>query len=202
MSKTEKSSYGRIVKTSSLLGGSSLVGILLRVIRTKVLATELGPAMFGVLTLYNGFIGMVDSVSSLGVGQSAVRDIVKASSSKDQLRISRVNTILHRVVWGTGLLGLIATVCLAYPASWIMFKNSEHLWSIAILGLIVLLSQLQAGQLALLSGLRLIGKVAKANVLGSFLGTLMAIPLLLWLGEKGLIKYTQKDTILNHNICG
>jgi len=189
MMSSKESSYSRIVKTSSILAGSSLIDILLRIIRTKVLAVFLGPAMFGTLTLYSGLVDMICSITSLGIGQSAVRDIAKASTTNDLTRIARVIVILRRVVWLTGILGLIITVSIAYPASLWMFNNIEHVLAIAILGLVVLFTQIKSGQLALLSGLRLISEVAKANVLGSFLGTLIAVPVIYLFNEKGIIPF-------------
>jgi len=189
MTGINKSSYARILKTSSILGSSSLIDILFRVIRTKILAVFLGPASFGLLALYSSLVDMIISITSLGIGQSAVRDISKANVTSDRDRVARVTLILRRVVWVTGGLGLLVTVCIAYPASFWMFDDDKHIWSIGLLGIIVLFSQIKSGQMALLSGLRLISEVARANILGSFLGTLVAVPLIIWLGKDGIIPF-------------
>ena len=189
MTDSKNNNFGRILKSSSLLGISSLINVLLGIIRVKVLAVQLGPAFFGTISLYTSFISTIGSVTSLGIGQSAVRDIAAAAESGDEQGMARKVAVLHRVVWVTGIFGLIATVVLAVPGSFSVFGNYDHAWAIALLAVIVLLTQIQTGQGALLSGLRRIGDIAKMNVIGGFLSTVLAIVLLLLLGEKGIVPF-------------
>ncbi|MEK7802372.1 MAG: O-antigen translocase, partial [Pseudomonadota bacterium] len=172
-----------------MLGFASLINVLLGIIRVKVLAVHLGPAFFGTMTLYTNFITTIGSVTSLGIGQSAVRDIAAASESGDEQKIARKVAILHRGVWVTGIFGFVTTVALAIPGSCWVFGNYDHAWAIAILAVIVLLTQIQSGQGALLSGLRRIGDIAKMNVIGGVLSTVLAIVLLLLFGAKGVVPF-------------
>ena len=48
----EKSSYGQILKSSALIGGSSVVNILIGIVRTKAMALLLGPEGFGLMGVY------------------------------------------------------------------------------------------------------------------------------------------------------
>ena len=189
MTESREKSFGQILKSSSLLGSASLINVLLGIIRVKVLAVHLGPAFYGTMSLYSNFINTIGSLTSLGIGQSAVRDIAAASNAGDEQGMARKVAVLHRVVWVTGFFGLIATVGLAIPGSWWVFGNYDHAWAIAILAVIVLLSQIQAGQGALLSGLRRIGDMAKMNVIGGVLSTTLAIVLLLLLGANGIVPF-------------
>ena len=118
MTDSNRSSYSRIVKTTSILAGSSIIDIVLnKCSQRKILAIFLGPAVYGTLSLYSGLIEMIGSVTSLGIGDSAVREIAKASATNDMTRIAKIIVVLRRVVWATGLLGLIVMACLSYPAS-------------------------------------------------------------------------------------
>jgi PST family polysaccharide transporter len=189
MTDSRNKNFGRILKSSSLLGFASLINVLLGIIRVKVLAVHLGPAFFGTISLYTNFINTIGSITSLGIGQSAVRDIAAAAESGDEQGMARKVAVLHRVVWVTGIVGLIATVGLAIPGSYWIFGNVDHAWAIAILSVIVLLTQIQAGQGALLSGLRRIGDMAKMNIIGGVLSTTLAIVLLLLLGAKGIVPF-------------
>ena len=182
-------SYGRILKSSALLGGSSLVNVLLGMLRVKVLAVQLGPALFGVMSLYTSLTGMICSVVSLGIGQSAVREIAAAAGSGDEQRVARTVAILRRVVWLTGGLGLLVTIAVALPASWWTFGDHIHAWAIALLAVTVLFTQLQAGQGALLLGLRKVREVAMINLLGGVWSTLLAIPILLIFREQGIVPF-------------
>jgi len=189
MTDAKNKNFGRILKSSSLLGMSSLFNVLLGIIRVKVLAVQLGPAFFGTISLYSSFISTIGSVTSLGIGQSAVRDIAAAAESGDEQGMARKVAVLHRVVWVTGILGFIATLVLAVPGSFWVFGNHDHVWAIALLAVIVLLTQIQTGQGALLSGLRRIGDMAKMNIIGGVLSTVLAVVLLLLLGEKGIVPF-------------
>ncbi len=189
MTASRESRFGHILKSSSLLGFASLMNVLLGIIRVKVLAVRLGPAFFGTVSLYTNFINTIGSLTSLGIGHSAVREIAAASKSGDERGVARKVAILHRVVWVTGIFGLIVTAGLAAPGSYWIFGNYDHAWAIAILAVIVLINQIQAGQGALLSGLRRIGDMARMNFIGGVLSTALAIVLLLLLGEKGIVPF-------------
>lgn len=189
MSRDNGQTYSRIIKSSGLLGGASIVNVLLGMLRVKVLAVELGPALFGVISLYNSLLTMVATITSLGLGGSAVREIAKAAGDGDELRVARTVAILRRMVWLTGLLGVTTVVVIAWPASWWTFATHSHAWAIATLAIIVLFTHLQAGQSAILSGLRRIREMAVVNVLGGLLSTLLAIPLLLLFRENGIVPF-------------
>jgi antigen flippase len=189
VSQGNNNSYGRILKTSTLLGGSSAINVALGIVRTKVVALQLGPAIFGVMNLYTSLTAMITSVSLLGLDRSAVREVAEAAGSGDAGRVGQTILVLRRVVWVTGLLGLLVTVAFAWPASYWTFSNPEHAWVIAVLSVTVLFTQLQAGQMALLQGLRKIRDVAAVQVIGGLWSTLLAIPILLYWREKGIAPF-------------
>jgi enterobacterial common antigen flippase len=184
-----ESSYARIFKSTVLLGGSSIVNVGLGVVRTKVLAVQLGPSIFGTMGLYSALTGMVGAVASLGVGQSAIRDIAAACGSGDQERMKRTIFVVRRVMWVTGMLGMLATVAIAYPASWWTFDTGSHAGAIAVLSVTVLAAQLAAGQMALLQGQRRIRDLTAVNVIGAVMSTGLAIPLLLIFRERGIVPF-------------
>lgn len=189
MSTVNTNSYGRILKTSSLLGGASAVNVISGIVRTKIVALKLGPSLFGVMSLYTTLTTMISSVSSLGIDRSAVRDIAEAAGSGDEIRIAHTIVSLRRTVWITGLSGLFATVLLAVPASYWTFGNYRHVGVIAALSVTVLLAQVQAGQMALLQGLRMIRELTVVQVMGAVWSTLLAIPILLIWQEKGIAPF-------------
>lgn len=189
MSRDQGQSYGRIIKSSTLLGGASLINVLLGMVRVKILAVQLGPALFGVISLYNSLLTMVGTLTSLGLGGSAVREIAEAAGRSDEQRVARTIAILRRMVWFTGVVGMAAVLAIAWPASWWTFSDHSHAWAIAVLGITVLFSHLQAGQSAVLSGLRRIREMAAVNVVGGLLSTLLAIPLLLLFRENGIVPF-------------
>ena len=187
----EKSQQGarRILSTTALMGGASVINVLLGMVRVKVLAAQLGPALFGMMSLYSNFISTIGSIASLGLGQSGVRDIAEAIQSGDSQKVDRKVAVLKRIVFITGVVGFIATLCLAIPGSRWVFGNYDHAWAIACLGSVVFLSQIQSGQSAILSGLRRIGDLAKINVIGGLLSTIFAIVLLWTFHADGVVPF-------------
>ncbi len=189
MNDIKKQGAQRILKVTTLLGGAALVNVLLGILRVKILAVQLGPALFGTISLYSNFISTIATVTSLGIGQSAVREIAAAANSGDEKKIAKKSAVLKRLVWVTGIFGFVITISLALPGSKWVFGNYDHAWAIAILAVIVIFTQIQSGQSALLSGLRRIGDLAKINVIGGILSTALAIVLLLLLGAKGIVPF-------------
>ena len=69
--------YKTIAKSSGVIGLVQIVKMVFGLIQNKVLALLIGPSGFGVWGLYNSFVEMVNSFSTLGIDSSGVREIVK-----------------------------------------------------------------------------------------------------------------------------
>ena len=50
--QADEKSYSQILKSTALVGGSSVVNIAMGIVRTKAMAMLLGPAGFGLAGLY------------------------------------------------------------------------------------------------------------------------------------------------------
>jgi PST family polysaccharide transporter len=182
----EERSYGQILKSSALIGGSSVAVIAVGVVRTKAMAVMLGPAGFGLMGLYSSIIDLVLAVASLGLGASGVRQIAEAAASGDNGRIGRTVLVLRRTAVVLGLLGLGLTVLFAEPLAVLTFGSADHAPAVALLSLAVFFRVVAAGQGALIQGLRRIADLARLNIIGAVLGTVLAI-VLVWLwGERGV----------------
>ena len=51
-----KQTYGQILKSSAIVGGSTVLNIGIGIVRTKILALLLGPGGFGLAGLYTSII--------------------------------------------------------------------------------------------------------------------------------------------------
>jgi PST family polysaccharide transporter len=187
-SETQTSTtYGQILKSSSILGGAQGLNLLIAMARTKVVAMLLGPAGIGMVTLFQSMTTMVGTIAGLGVSSSGVREVADACASDDPQRIAISSRILIRLSWITGLVGWILTAALSYPLSQWTFGSHEHAFAIAILGASLLLTTLSGGQMALIQGMRRIGDIARIQILSMVVGTVVAIALYAWLKEKGIV---------------
>jgi len=183
----KQTSHHQILKSTGIVGGAQVVAILIRVIRSKVIAVLLGPMGVGLAGMYQATISLVRSATSFGLNFSAVRDIGEAAGSCDEHRISRTILILRRWVWFTGLLGMTVAIVFSQALSRYAFGTEERAWGIVILSVCILLTALTEGQLALLQGLRRVGSMAIANIGGVAAGFCVSVPLYWFMGIKGIV---------------
>ncbi len=181
------SSQKQILKTTGIMGSAQIISILIRILRTKIIAMLLGPAGVGFAGLYQATIDIVRSATGLGLGFSAVRDVAEAAGTNDQLRIGQTITILRRWVWLTGLLGMTLLLLFREQFSRYAFNNTEHGLDFLILAVVPLLTAVNGGQLALLQGLRRIGDMARAGVMGAVAGLFITAPLYWLMGFQGIV---------------
>jgi PST family polysaccharide transporter len=183
---TEKSSYGQILKSSALIGGSSVLTILIGIVRTKAMAVLLGPAGFGLMGLYSSIIDLALAVASMGIGSSGVRQIAESVSTGNETRIARTVIVLRRTAVILGVLGAVLVVVFSGPLSTLTFGSDRHAGAVALLGLAVFFRAVSAGQGALIQGMRRIADLAKMGVWGALLGAIFSIVLVYLLGEQGV----------------
>ncbi len=183
----ERGSYRSILKSTSLIGGASVVNILLGMVRTKFVAVLLGPIGVGLLGLYTQVTALVAGVSGMGIATSGVRQVAEAVGTGDQQRISRTVVTLRRAAWVTGGLGMLSMIVLAMPISRLTFGNGDHAVPLGLLGITVLLAALSAGESCVLQGTRRIADVARVTIVGSLIATGVSIPCYYAWGMRGVV---------------
>lgn len=180
-------SYRQIFKATSIFGGVQVINILIGIIRVKFVAILLGTAGVGIIGLLNSPLQLIISITGLGISFSAVRDISVSYGSGDETAISKTIKTLRQWSWLTGLLGFIVTVSLAPLLSQWSFGNRDYTWAFIWLSGTILLQAISKGQSAILQGTRRLKGMAKAGVIGSFLGLITSIPLYYFFGLKGIV---------------
>ena len=181
------SSYRGVLKSTSLIGGSSLVNILIGMVRTKFVAVLLGPAGTGLMGLYSVIITLVSSVTGMGIGQSGVRQIAEAQGTGDQVKIARTIKTLHRTVWVTGLIGMSVMILGCALFSRASFGTYAHALPIALLGVTILFGEIAVGQSCLLQGTRRIRALATVSIIGGLNGIAISLPCFYFWGQRGIV---------------
>jgi antigen flippase len=187
VSKPEKNTYGDILRASSIMGGAQALNYLVGMVRVKIIAVLLGPAGVGLIGLYSSAVGLVGTVTSLGIASSGVREVALAHGQDDPQAVARTVTVLRRACWATGLLGWALSAAAAVPLSRWAFGDTAHAAAIAVLGVTLLLGAISGGQTALLQGVRRIGDLARIQVVAMLLNTVVAIGLYTWLRAEGIV---------------
>ena len=178
--------YTQILKSTMLMGGSSLVNVALSIIRNKALAVLLGPEGVGLVGLYGSIVDIAQTAAGLGLGGSGVRQVAEAASTDDAARIAQSAKVLRRISIVLGLFGAIFLAALAFPVSNFTFGDYQHAGGIALLSLGVFFRVVSSGQTALIQGLRGIANLARINVLAGFFGTLISVPLIYVFGAHAI----------------
>jgi enterobacterial common antigen flippase len=186
-SNDKKNSYGQALKSSALVGGSSLVTMVLRFVRSKVIAVVLKEGGFGLLGLYNPVSDLTRTIAGLGINYSGVRQIAEVAHKGNQEQIAKTVTALRRLSMCSGALGGIFLLLFCVPVSRMTFGNSDHARDVALLGLAVLFLDVSAGQAALVQGMRRVADLARMNILGAIYGTVLTVPIICIWKEKGLV---------------
>lgn len=186
MSQDQKS-YGQILKSSSIVGGSQGVALLIGLIQTKCVAVFLGPVGVGLSGAFGSLIGIVVTLCGLGVSSSAVRSIAKANASEEKGDLGKLVTTLRILSWITGLVGSAVVLLFAKPLSRMTFGSEEYWIALSVLSLCVLFRCLKNGQLGYIQGIRRIGDLAKMKIIASITGVTIGVGLYAWLGLRGIV---------------
>lgn len=183
----ETPTYTQILKSTSLIGGASVVSIAFGIIRTKAMAVFLGPAGIGLMGLYGSIADLAFSLAGMGIQNSAVRQIAESVGSGEAGRIARTVIVVKRASIVLGLIGAVLLVVLSGPVSLFTFGSDGQTTGVALLALAVLFRVVSAGQGAVIQGLRRITDLARMGVVAALFGTVISIPLVYFFREQGVV---------------
>jgi O-antigen/teichoic acid export membrane protein len=169
------------------VAGSQFFLIIIRLIRSKAIAVWIGPSGVGLIGICQAAIDLIRSMTGLGLNFSGVKEVAQASVSNDEIQIATTMHVLRKWVWATGLFGMVLTASLSHQLSVWSFGNTEHTYDFIILSVIVFIGAISTGQTTLLQGLRKIKEMSQANILGSFFGLIISLPVYWYFGEEGII---------------
>ena len=187
--KPEPTSHAEALKSTSIIGGSTVIVMLIRMLRTKVLAVLLGPAGIGLEAIYDSVVTLSRTAADLGISSAGVRQIASAVGSGNQAVIATTVLTLRQVCLASGIVGAASLFFAREWVSRIAFANADHASDIGILSIILLFGAVTGGQGALLQGMRRIGDLAKMNMFGALAGAILSIPIVCVWGRTGIPAY-------------
>lgn len=185
---SEKTShYKSIFKATSIFGGVQVFNILITLIRGKAVALLIGTAGMGLNGLFMSGLNLIKTISSLGLTESAVRDLSKSHVSGDEHQMRLTFTVFKRWIWGTALLGIVITIAFSSLLSQFSFNNTSHTWSYIALSSTFIFGALMGGIYTMLRGTRQLKYLAQANIFGGVAGLIVALPILYFMGISGVV---------------
>jgi len=182
-----RDSFRGILRSSALIGASSLINVGLGAVRTKAIAVMLGPAGIGLLGAFSMILDLSRSIAQMGLTGSGVRQIAEAAGSGDERRLAVTVLVLRRAALVCALLGAILLGVFSSAVSTLTFGTDEHAASIALLSVALFLGVVAGGQGALLQGTRRVADLAKVSVYGALLGTIAAVSIVYFASERGIV---------------
>jgi len=187
MKPPRNKTYGQILKSSAIIGSSSVVTIFLGAVRTKAMALMLGPSGVGLLGVYGSILELAKWVGIMGISTSGAREIAEAVGNGDTHAFSCKVQTLRRTMIFLGILGALLLLVFCRPISKLSFGDESHAASVAVLALAVFLSVVAAGQTAVVRGVRRMADLALISIVGAFCGVLVSIPIVYLYGERGIV---------------
>lgn len=182
-----KSSYRSIAKANTILGSVKIIAIIIGIIRSKLVALLLGPVGIGLMGLYQSTIDLVRSATNMGISTSAVRDVAIAKETNNELELQRTKSVISRIVWITGAMGMGVMLIGAPWLSEMTFGNHGYAWAFRILSIIPLLAQLTVQHNVMLQGTRALKRLASASIWGGLVGLFINVPMFYIWGEDAII---------------
>jgi O-antigen/teichoic acid export membrane protein len=179
------SSHRQIFRSSAVIGGASIINMIVNIVKIKVLAVLLGPAGVGLMGLYQNIMGMAATLSGCGLDRSGVRHVALLADDGATFAIVRRALWLGNLLLGA--IGMAALWVLRGPVSELVFGDSAHADSVGWLGLGVLLTLVAGSQTALLRGLRRISDLARVSIFSALVGAAVGILAVYLLGSNGVV---------------
>lgn len=187
ITQSERSNYRSSFGATLLFSGVQIYQIIIRIVRSKFIALFIGPLGMGITSLLRSTTDLISASTNLGLKTSGVKTVASAKAEGDMERISKTITVLRRLILLTGLVG--AAICAFFSPVWskISFGNNDYMWSFVFVSVIILIDQLNNGELVLLQGMQQRRMLAKANIIGQTIGLVVTIPLYYFYGVAAIV---------------
>lgn len=182
-----RNTYGNIFKALMLFGSVKFIQIFISILRSKLIAILLGPSGMGINNLLVSTTNTINGFTGCGLQTSAVREVSKAHSSNNQVKINVTISTLKILVWFTGFLGALIVFLFAKSFSILAFNNEEYTNAFRFLSVMMLFMQINVGQISLMQGTFHYKEIAKSTLAAQILSLLITIPLYYIFGKDGIV---------------
>jgi len=187
--KSEPEGLRSIFRATAILSTSSVVTILLGLIRSKVNAVFLEPAGFGYMGLLQSMVSLIVLGAGLGVGGGLVKMGASRVAGGDQEGIASLWQAARWIVGSAIVLALIILFMFRRRPSLWFLGASEYTSSAALMGIAIAFTLAGGLMTNILNAYHRVEALAKNAALVSLLGTLCSIFLIATWRSKGIVPY-------------
>ena len=179
-SMNEQNSKKQILKSSSIIGGASIISIVVGLVKVKGLAMIMGPGGVGLQSL----LGLAGTLFGLGLGTTGVREIARFHDQQEKVDEVRKALFMANLMLGLLAAGLI--ISFRETLSEQLFGSSDHQLAVCLVGVGVLFTLIGASQGAVLQGFRKIVELAKIKIITALVSTVIGLGAVYYLGSNGI----------------
>lgn len=187
--KEPESSHGQLLRSSFIVGGATVITIIIGLVRGKTVALLLGPAGFGLIGLYQSLMNLGATAAGLGLRTAGTRQIAEAVGRADGLAVAVARRALF---WATMTLALVGGSVFWIARDTIssrLLDDPSLGTGVGMLGIGVALTVAAGSQTALLTGLRRIGDLSRVSVWSTIVAAVAGCGLVTAFGERGVIGF-------------
>jgi len=175
------------LRATAILGGSSLITILVGLVSAKAWAVLLGASGLGYMGLLQSLVGLVVMVAGLGIGPGLVRAGAAALARQNVIQIVALRQAAWLLLSISGTIAILILIVFRTPISRFILDGTEHEAAVALMGVAAVFALATDVQTSTLNAYHRVGALAKLAVLTSILSAAVGVPLVWLLGEKGVV---------------
>lgn len=174
-----------VLRSTVVMGASSVAGIGLGAARAKLVALLLGPAGLGWMGTMTTVLNTAAAVAGLGMATSGASQIAdSAADAAESARVKKALWLGHCVM---GVLAGAVLFALREPIARAVFGDTRSAAAVGWLGIALWLSLMATCQLAIVQGERRITDVARASLAGAAVATAAGLLAIWWFGQTGVV---------------
>lgn len=175
--------FSRILRSSALMGGASVVAMVTGLLRGKLVAVVLGPAGVGMMGLLNHLITALTQILGFGLGNSAVKYAAGVEGEERNQREAVVYAFALKLAILGGLISLVVSV----PVCLVTFGGFDNLSFVMAASLAAPLAIISMALGALLQARGTVSAVAKVQIYSAVGAFVVGVPLIFAFGMWGLV---------------
>lgn len=182
-------SYKQILRSSSVIGGASVLNIAIGLLRIKAAAVLLGPAGVGLIGLLQSMMSTAATIAGLGLGNVGTRQIAEAAATGDLQTVAITRRALLWVTLALASIGALVFLMLGGILAARVLGDPARAADVAWLAMGVALTVASGSQGALLNGMRRIGDLARISIGSAISSTAVAIAAVWLWGPRGILAF-------------
>jgi PST family polysaccharide transporter len=196
MSKKNKA-YQNIIKASVIFGSVHVSGMVISIIRTKILAVLIGSTGYGIFGLLTSTIEMVRQATGLSIETSGVKKIAEARTGGTE-SLAKSAGILLKVALLTGIAGAALSILFCRVLSNLTFGNNEKYLAVALVAVTIIFKQLTSAQSAIMQGLSKLNFLAKSGLVSNVASLIITLPLFYFYGIDAIVPAIIITSLINY----